>query len=586
MERRLAAILAADMVAYSRLMEADEEGTLSRLNTYRQAIHSLIENHQGRVFGSAGDSLIAEFASAVQAMRCAGEVQRQLKERNRELPEDQRMRFRIGVNLGDVMVEGDDLQGDGVNIAVRLEALADPGGICVSGPLFDQVEGKLDCGFDDLGSHKVKNIAKLVRVYRVRPKQAKDEGVTGSTAPLVLPDKPAIAVLPFTNMSGDPEQEFFADGMTEDIITLLSTVPDLFVIARNSTFAYKGQSVDVRKVAKELGVRYVLEGSVRKADSRIRVTAQFVDADTGNHIWADRYDRDLDDIFVVQDEVAQGIVGALQGRLLVAEVDHSKRKPPDKLDAWENVINAKINIYAYSRENLVLAEPFARRALEIDPDYAEAHGILALILAFRCFNGWTDDFRAIAREAVELGDRALRKANQAAAVLTDVGISRWWLGRLPEALALLQRAVALNPNSALANANLGYALAVFDRVKEGLKLCELAFRLSPKDPMLHFFWMMLAGARQFNDDYQGAIEAAERSIELQPDLATAYVILAGACLRSGDEERARRVVEQVSAMSDTAIPFIFRAWSKNTLWYKYTDPIREIYGGPLPKLKG
>ena len=450
MERRLAAILAADLVGYSRLVQQDEEGIIAALKTRRiETVEPIFQQHGGRIVKLMGDGLLAEFSSAVDAVRAAIEMQLRLHSQNAERTPDTRLDFRIGINLGDVVVDGDDIHGDGVNIAARLEQIAAPGAVCISRNVYEQVQDRLDEPFADMGEQKVKNIARPVPAWQWSP--ATGAAVQQSPKPAASPqqanDRPSIAVLPFNNMSGDPEQEFFADGMTEDIITLLSQVPGLFVIARNSTFAYKGQSPDVRAVAADLGVRYILEGSVRKGGNRIRITAQFIDAETGNHIWANRYDRVLDDIFEVQDEVTAGIVGALQSRLLVAEASFLNRRPTVELDAWGNVVRAKTKLFAYRRADLDEAEPHARRAIEIDPNYAEAYAVLAHIMVWRSFNGWTDDWYVAAVEASELCDKALSLTVNDAAVLTEVGSAYQWLGRFQKARALLDRAHSLNPNA-------------------------------------------------------------------------------------------------------------------------------------------
>ncbi len=334
-QRRLAAILAADVAGYSRLMGADEEGTLAALKELRRELADpKIKEHRGRIVKTTGDGLLVEFASVVDAVRCAVEVQQEMAERNVGVPEEQRIQFRIGINLGDIIKDGRDIYGDGVNVAARLEALAEPGGICVNRVVRDQVRDKLDFAFEDAGEQRVKNIARPLRVYHVRPGQVANEEMSAAQPPLALPDKPSLAVLPFTNMSGDPEQEFVSDGIAEDVISALSHYPSLFVIARNSTFTYKGRAVDVKQVGRELGVRYVLEGGVRKAGNRIRVTAQLIEAETGNHVWANRYDRDLADIFAVQDEITHALTTALTPAIADAELRRAIRKPPESLDAW------------------------------------------------------------------------------------------------------------------------------------------------------------------------------------------------------------------------------------------------------------
>ena len=415
-ERRLAAILAADVVGYSRLMEADEEATVSTLSTYREIIEGLVASHHGRVFGSAGDSVVVEFASPIEAVRCAVDIQRELEVHNVDLPEDRRMRLRIGVNLGDVIVEGDNLLGDGVNIAARLETLADPGGISLARSVFDQVKKQLDLGYEFLGEHEVKNIAEPIQVYRVltqpeaagkiigetkratqswkrmalaaavvlliafagvglwlRPWQATVEPASVERMAHPLPDKPSIAVLPFTNMSDDPAQEYFADGMTEDLITDLSKVSGLFVIARNSVFTYKGKAVKVGQVAEELGVRYVLEGSVRRAGDQVRINAQLIDATTGGHLWAERYDGSLADIFGLQDKVTEKIVAALALNLTDSEQAQLRRKPTDNLEAYDFYLRAKQGAYSYDGDGLADALSLYEKALALDPKFADAY---------------------------------------------------------------------------------------------------------------------------------------------------------------------------------------------------------------------
>jgi len=589
-QRRLAAVLAADIVGYSRLMEEDEAGTRKRVRSLLQdIIQPLVDADGGRVVKTTGDGILIEDPSAVDAVRNAVAVQAALAEAQSDAGSS-RLEIRIGINIGDLIIEGDDIHGDGVNVAARLEGLCEPGSIYVSGSVHEHVIGKLAVDFEDLGPHALKNIARPVAVYRVAQalQQAASGSPVGSTveAPTAtgLPDddKPSIAVLPFNNMSTDPEQEHFADGMTEDLITHLSTVPDLFVIARNSTFTYKGQSVDVRDVARDLGVRYVLEGSIRKAGNRIRVTAQFIDALTGGHIWAANYDRDLEDIFAVQDEVTSGIVGALQSRLLLAEAQYLKRKPPETLDAWGNVVNAKVKLFAFRQDDIKAAEPFARRAVEVAPDYPEANAVLGHIMAWRCWNGWTDDLKEHAREAVRLCELAVRQDPNDPSVLIDVGFALWWIGRIDQAVPHIKRAAELNPNSPIAVAMHGYALSAQGFHEEGLALCEKSFRLSPKDPM-EYLYLTLLGAAQFHAGrYPEARETLERSIQINAGMTLSTAFLASTCVRLGDLDAGKAAVSFATSLSETAIPNLFRARPKTARWHELTDPIREIYDGPLP----
>jgi TolB-like protein/class 3 adenylate cyclase len=371
-ERRLAAILAADVAGYSRLMGEDEEGTLAALKAVRRELGDpKIAEHRGRIVKTTGDGLLAEFASVVDAVRCAVELQREMALRNDSVPMERRIEFRIefriGINLGDIIIDEDDIYGDGVNVAARLEALAEPGGICVSRVVRDQVRDKVDLDFEDMGEQQVKNIARPVRVYRIPLAET-----ARTKAPLPLPDKPSLAVLPFQNMSGDAEQEYFADGMVEEITTAISRLPWLFVIARNSSFTYKGKAVDVKKVARELGVRYVLEGSVRKAGTRVRITGQLIDTATGAHIWADRFDGALDDIFELQDRVASNVVGAIEPRLRLSEIERATRKPTEYLDAYDLYLRAFAQYNKLTDEGARAAISLLRRALTIDPLYAPA----------------------------------------------------------------------------------------------------------------------------------------------------------------------------------------------------------------------
>jgi len=397
-------------------------------------------------------------------------------------------------------------------------------------------------------------------------------------------DRPSIAVLPFKFLSSEPDQEFIAEGLVEDIITLLSTVPELFVIARNTTFTYKDQTPDAGTVAKELDVRYVLEGSVRKAGDRIRVSAQFIDALTGSHIWADRYDRDIDDIFELQDEVSQGIVGALQSRLLIAESAHMSRMPADRVDAWGNVVKARVRMFAYRPEDIDEAEPFARRALKIQPDYAPAFAILAQILAWRSYNGWTDNWLGVAREAMACARRALEINANNPTVLADIAFAYIWLGLWGNAVPIAERAVELNPNSAFNCSVCGHLLAVAGRTEEGIELTRKAFLLSPKDPLEYMFHLYEGSAFYFADDRRAAKRAIEHSLRLKPDLMFARLFLAAILVHEGHMEQAKRELHRITQFgSEDAIKNIFRPRTTGTLWHKFTDPIRDAYDGDLPE---
>jgi adenylate cyclase len=576
LRQRLAAIVAADAAGYSKLMSLDERGTLVALDAGRAVFKDQIESHQGRVIDMAGDSVLAVFETATGAVSAALTIQENLAVAGSRIPHDQRLQFRIGIHLGDVIEKPDGtIYGDGVNIAARVQALATPGGIAISAMVREAVRGRLDDVFEDGGEHSVKNIGRPIRIFRKSPGVSAAPAIQPGPA---LPSRPSIAVLPFDNMSVDAEQGFFADGMTEDIITLLSRVPELFVIARNSTFAYKGRAVDIRQVAAELGVRYVLEGSVRKAGDRIRITAQFIDAETGNHIWAERYDRQLEDIFAVQDEVGQGIVSTLQSRLLHAEFQVARRRPPEALDAWGNVVRAKVKLFAYRRQDLDEAEPFARKAVESDPSYGEAHSTLGHLLAWRSYNGWCPDWHATAKEAVLHLDRASQLSPQDPTVLADIGFGSWVLGRFLKAVPPLERALQLNPNSAATAAAYGLAIASVGRPEEGIEKIRLALRLSPKDPLEHLFHSYLAHAEFFGARYDDARRSAERALQASPDLVHALVIHAAACVRSGDRGQAEQTLKKVDRLSAIAIDNLFRPRTDGTLWGQYTAAMREAMG--------
>jgi adenylate cyclase len=488
-ERRLAAILAADVAGYSRLIGIDEEGTLNRLRSIRaEVIDPAIAAHRGRLVKTTGDGFLAEFASVVDALRCAVDAQQAIAGRNTWIATAERIEFRIGIHQGDIVVEDGDIFGDGVNVAARLEALAEPGGICVSARVQEDAVGRLDLAFEDLGEQTLKNIARPVRVFRVQsesplptpPPRAGEGrvGVAGLPA-LALPDKPSIAVLPFQNISGDPEQEVFADGTVEDITTALSKLRWFFVIARNSSFAYKGRAVNVKQVGCELGVRYILEGSVRKSGNRLRITAQLVEAETGNHVWAERYDRDLDDIFAVQDEITERVVAAIEPELYAAEDFRSQRKPPESLDAWECVIRALSALSQVTSEGRAVAERLCRQAIAIAPGHGQAHSLLAWALLRRTV--WSDDLRAVITEASAETQTALSidERDPWAHLVQGNLFNR--LRRFDDAARECRRALELNPNFALAHTYFGMALNGLGRYQEAIDSAQHALRLSPND---------------------------------------------------------------------------------------------------------
>ena len=477
-ERKLAAIFAADIAGYSRLMARDEVGTLSRLKACRAIVDGLIAAHRGRIFNTAGDSVVADFASAVDAVQCAVAVQAAITTENAGGAVNEPMQLRIGVHVGDVMVDGENLLGDGVNIAARLESLAEPGAICVSAVVRDQVGNKLPLAFEDLGGQQVKNIAQAIRVYRVQGEKPPAQPVTAPP----LPDKPSIAVLSFANMSNDPEQEFFADGIAEDVITALSRYPSLFVIARNSCFTYKGRAVDVKQVGRELGVRYVLEGSLRKSGNRIRVTAQLVEAETGNHVWAERYDRDLANIFAVQDEITEAVTIAIAPAIAEAERQRAMRRPPESLDAWAAYQRGLWHLSKVTVEDFTIALKLFETGTHLDPGFAGCYSGLALgRLQASAVYQLVDPVEA--QSSAELFARravALDGAN--ADALSCLGWALQARGELAGALAEIEQALAMSPNLAVAHWHRGAVLIFLGRPKEGLASIDTSIRLDPRNP--------------------------------------------------------------------------------------------------------
>jgi TolB-like protein/class 3 adenylate cyclase/Flp pilus assembly protein TadD len=517
-QRRLAAILAADVAGYSRLMGADEEGTLKTLTLYRGVMTQLIEEHQGRVVGTSGDSMLAEFGSAVQAVRSAVAVQRALDRRNADLRETQRMRFRIGIHVGDVMVQGSDLLGDGVNIAARLEQMGEPGSIFVSGTVWEQIDGKLTFPCSYLGEQTAKNITRPVRTYRVVwDIQEVPVATPGSaSAAPKLPEKPSIAVLPFTNMGSDVEQEYFADGISEDIITALAKSRWLFVIARNTSFVYKGKAVDIKQIGRDLGVRYVLEGSVRKAGQRVRVTAQLIEAATGTHLWSERYDRDLADTFVVQDEITESVVGAIEPELLQVERQRAASKSPENLDAWDNYLRAMWRFHQFRATDSAEAERLMRRAIELDPRMAQGHMGLARILNNRVNMGWSANANADLHGALAAARRAVGIDDKDPYSHYILAWPSLLLRKHEDAIAAAQKAIDLTPNFALAYYMLGVARVYLGRFGAATDPFQRASRLSPHEPLTFFFANHLALAQYHQEHYEEAAKIARAGIALRP----------------------------------------------------------------------
>ena len=637
-KRKLAAILSADVKGYSRLMSEDEVGTIRTLNIYKEVMTNLIQQHHGRVVDAPGDNVLAEFGSIVDAVQCAVEIQKELKTRNAELPENRKMEFRIGVNLGDVVEDGEQILGDGVNIAARLESLSEAGGICISGTAFDQVKNKLNLGYKYLGEQTVKNILEPVRVYRVlmepeaagkvigekKAKQRKWQRATmglvigvivvvaavviwklytpsapqpevvskekiavsrTEKAPMVappstevvpkekvtppspekvsktitpapsvdkadpkkmalpLPDKPSIAVLPFMNMSGDKEQEYFSDGITGNIITGLSKIPRLFVIARNSTFIYKGKGVKVQQVAEELGVRYVLEGSVQRSENRIRITAQLIDAITGNHLWAERYDRDLKDIFAVQDEITIRIMGAMRVKLTEGE-QALRGKPPGNLEAYLKLLQAQENIQRFNIEGNLMGKRLAEEAISLDPELAGGYGYLGMGYMMDVWLGLSKSPKESLEKAVELTQKAISLDPKGSSIpYAALGYLYTLKRDYDKAIAEGEKAVALDPGGADAYALLGMSLNYADRPKEAISLFEKAIRLNPNCPT-HYFLNFGTSYRMMGQ-YQEAITQYKKALRIAPNNIIAHLALAATYSSLGRDEEAHAEAEEV-----------------------------------------
>ena len=565
-QRRLAAVLAADVAGYSRLMGIDEEGTLIRLKAVRKAlVDPAIASNRGRIVKTTGDGMLVEFASAVDAVRSAAAIQRGMVAHNADVLPEIRIDFRIGIHVGDIIFDDGDIFGDGVNIAARLEGIAEPGGVCMSDDAYRQVRGKVEIACEDIGLQTLKNIAEPMRAWRVR---LDDQGVTtaqpalplGHAAALALPEKPSIALLPFQNMSGDVEQDYFADGLVEDIITALSRFKSLFVIARNSSFSYKGKSPDVRKVGRELGVRYVLEGSVRKSANRVRITGQLVDSLSGAHLWADHFDGTLEDVFVLQDRVTETVVNAIAPRVEQAEIERSKSKPTDRLDAYDYYLRgiARLNsmMFAGAQAETVLAAARDARALflkatELDPDFARAYGSAAQCYLIESNNvGLTADRAAIVAETVRVSRLAVSLGKDDALALSQAAQALAYVaGEIDEGTTLVERAIALNPNLAMAW-NFGGWIKIFrGEPEQAIERFGRAIRLNPLDPLVFLPQLGTACGHLFSDNNEEAAVWAERAIQERPRVIIA-LRLAAACFalggRLGEARRAAALLSELA----------------------------------------
>jgi len=611
-KRKLTAILSADVKGYSRLMGEDELGTIYTLNVYKEIMRNLIQQHHGRVVDAPGDNLLAEFASVVDAVQCAVEIQKELKTRNGELPENHRMEFRIGVNLGDVVEDGEQILGDGVNIAARLESLSEAGGICISGTAFDQVKNKLNLGYKYLGEQTVKNILEPVRVYQVLmeaeaagkvigEKKAKPEKwgwkAIAAVAVVVLvaggliwnfylrgpqierarvekmafplPDKPSIAVLPFANMSGSPEQEYFCDGITDQIITSLSIIPRLFVIARNSTFVYKGKAVRVQKVAEELGVRYVLEGSVQRSEGRVRILVQLIDAIKGIHLWSERYDRDLKDLFALQDEIAKQIMTALQVKLTEGEYASGVAGTTSNLKALECFWRAEEHFFRWAKEDNAAARQWAQKAVELDPKFAGAWALMGWTHLFEVIFGWSKSPVQSIERALECAQKAIGLSDSCAKAHALIGFINLLNRKFDEAIENGEKAVRINPNDPVMLCILANIMQYNGKFDESIALVKNAMRLCPSYPA--FFMSPLSGSYLLAGRYEEALAAGELMLarahkgEFSPFIA--HMTLAEAYIGLGQDEKARAHAEEMLKINPN-----YSLADQRKRWYFYRDP--------------
>lgn len=576
MERRLASILAADVVGYSRLIRHDEEGTVRALQALiADVFEPTITSFRGRVVKLMGDGILSEFSSVVDAVNCAWKIQEQLNLQNKSIPEDRRIHFRIGINLGDVIVDGADVQGDGVNIAARLETLSKPGGMCVSAAVFEQVRDRLDLVFEDLGEQTVKNIDRPVRVYSWAPFEAppRQQGPISEEA-LPLPDKPSLAVLPFNNLSGDSDQEFFADGISEDLTAELARLRWFFVIARNSAFAFKGRSVNVKQIAQELGVRYIIEGSFRKAGDRIRVTVQLIDAFYDRHIWAERIDRELVDIFAVQDEIVQKISAAIEPKLLEAESIQSSKRSGSNLDAWSAVVQARSRFWKVTETESKTAIKLLEQALIHNPDYGPAHSALSFSLLFLMHMGWLPP-----GEILETAKYSARKAAEIDDLDPWAYVSLGYLAMFNKetdrAIGHFSNAIELNPSFAAAYGWRGSALAFGGRTEEAAPDLSFALRLSPLDPQNAFFYGSMGVLNYLSSRYETALEYCNKCIELRPDFVGGNRLHCATLSQLGHHQEAAAAFSRVLELQ----PNVSASLLRDTVPYAQKDDLEHFLAG-------
>ena len=567
-ERRLAAILSADVVGYSRLMAEDEAATIRTLTEYREQLARLVRQHRGRVVDQTGDNALAEFPSALDAVSAAIEIQQVLSGRNADLSPKHRMRLRIGVHLGDVVVDGERIYGDGINIAARLEGLADAGGICISDMIYKQVRSKLDCGYEDLGEREVKNIPGQVRVYRISVKtdeSAVSQAPPGSDEPTAAGSgaQPAIAVLPFDNMSGDPDQEYFADGLAEDLITRLSSFRLFSVIARNSSFVYKGRAVDVKRVGRELAARYVIEGSVRKIGDRVRISVQLIDTATSHHVWAHTYDRELRDIFAVQDEIVRAVAGSIFPEVIQSERRRAAHKEPQNLDAWECGMRGWWHVFRPTRDDNTKARSLFEKALELDPRLSTAFSGLSRTHHNDILFQWTDSPARSTSEAVRAAEACIGINDRDHSGYLALGLA-YSLTEGKKAISAFRLALELNPNSSAAHFYIGLSHALGCRPDASIAALETAMQLSPQDPQMWSYLWSMALAHFSAERFEETVDWARRSIQRKADWPLTFTTLAAGHAHLGQVDKARAAVQELLQLSpgfslSSAMPFLSTA---------------------------
>ena len=579
--RKLAAVLYADVAGYSKLTGDDEDATHKTLSEYLDLIAQIVESRRGKVLHYAGDAVLAMFEAVVDAVSCATEIQKNLFTRNAALPDQRKVLFRIGVNLGDIIEDRGDIYGDGVNVAARLESLAIPGGICVSSAVYEQIKGKLELRFEDMGEQELKNISGKIRAYKITPENAQldpEAGGKSSSINLEIPDKPSIAVLPFNNMSGDPEQEYFADGIVEGLTAELSRIRDFFVIARNSAFVYKGKSGNVREIGRELGVAYLLEGSVQRAGGKVRITVQLVETNGGAHIWAERYDGALDDIFDLQDRIIEQVAGALQPSIRIAEIERSRRKRPQQMGAYDYTMQALSHVWMLEKEEALEALELLSKALDISPGYPLALALTAWCHAQSSVYNWVEDIDQAKVKALLIAEQAANLSSEDPLILTVLGTVHTFMRNYGTARVLLERAATLDPNSAWTHSRLGWLSVYADRPEEARSYFEKALRLSPLDPMNFNNHVGIASSYQVAGDDKTASKGFQRALDERKNALWIHRNLAPALLGAGNEQEARKSFEILIA----AYPKMTVQHFKNAM--VFSQPVLDRIGAQLLEL--